>query len=1061
MNPEELTGDEGRQKGAVAWMARNPVAANLLMLVLMVGGVIVGSRIQQEVFPEFELDMVQVQVPYPGASPAEVEQGIVLAIEEAVRGLDGVKRVTSEADEGGASVFVELLLGADSGRAQQDIKNAVDRITSFPQEAERPVVSLLVSRREVISLMVYGDHEERVLRKVAEDVRDDLLQDPRIVQVELRGIRPLEISIEVPQRVLRTYGLTLGDVAREVERGALELPAGGVKTRAGEILLRTQERRDRGMEFADIPIVSLEDGTEVKLGDVAGIVDGFADTDEAAFYQGHPAVQLVVYRIGDQTPVEVAEAVKEHAREISLGLPEGIDVAVWRDWSEIYRERINLLLRNARLGLVLVLLLLGLFLDIRLAFWVTLGIPISILGSMLLIPMFDVSVNMVSLFAFIITIGIVVDDAVVVGENVYENRQRGFPFMESSIRGARWIAWPVTFSVLTNMVAFVPIFSMAGVYGKVFRAIPIVVCCVFAVSLVESLFVLPAHLGHQRPYRPDGLLGPVFRLQQRFSSLFERGIRRFYTPLLRVTLQNRYLTTAAGLAVLAATIGFAWGGHIDFTFFPKIDSDRVVAGVTMPYGSPVEETKEVQAVLVKAAQKVLARHGGEEITRGIFAHVGSASSRHGRSSAGSAGVGHLANVQVYMVPSDQREVTAGDFSREWREEVGDLVGPESVTFRYSLAIGGTSSPIDVELSHADVEVLETAAEELAGELRSYAGVRDIDDGFSPGKVQLDFKVKPEGRSLGITAADLGRQVRNAFYGAEALRQQRGRDEIKVMVRLPESERRSEYDVEELLVRTPGGGEIMLREAASVHRDRAYTEIQRADARRVLNVTADVVPGVANAEKVLADLKREVLPDLTARHPGLTFSLEGQQRDRQESMVSLRGGFSLAMIVIFAMLAVAFRSYIQPVIVMLAIPFGIVGATLGHLIMGYELSLMSMMGIVALAGVVVNDSLVLIHATNEQRGKGASPFDSITAAAVRRFRPIMLTSLTTFFGLAPMIFETSVQAQFLIPMAISLGYGILFVTVIALILVPSFYMIVEDVKGLVGIGRLREKEPEGA
>ena len=1049
----EVVQQPGSRRGAIAWMAQNSVAANLLMLVLMIGGVIMGFRVQQEVFPEFELDIVQIQVPYPGASPAEVEQGIVLAVEEAVRGLDGVKRVTSNAVEGGGTIRVELLSDADSGRAQQDIKNAVDRITSFPQEAERPVVSLLISRREVISLVIYGDQDEHVLRRLAEDLREELLQDPRVVQVEFRGVRPLEISIEIPQAVLRTYGLTLEDVAREVERAALELPGGVVKTKSGEILLRTQERRDRGMEFEDIPVVSREDGTVVKLGDVARIVDGFADTDEAALYHGHPAVQLVVYRIGDQTPVEVAEAVKEHVKTFNNELPPGIDVAVWRDWSEIYRDRIRLLTRNARLGLVLVLLLLGLFLDIRLAFWVTLGIPISILGSLLLIPLFDVSINMVSLFAFIVTIGIVVDDAVVVGENVYENRQRGLPFMEASIRGAQWIAWPVTFSVLTNMVAFIPIFAMAGVYGKVFRAIPIVVSCVFLISLVESLFVLPAHLGHQRPSRPDGLLAPLFRMQQRFSRMFEKGIKQYYSPFLHIILKNRYITVAAGLAVLAATIGFARGGHIDFTFFPKIDSDRVTAGVTMPFGTPVAETLAIQARLVEAAEDVLARHGGEKITKGIFTHIGSARpTRYGP--AGGAGVGHLANVQVQMVPVDQREVTASRFSREWREEVGDLVGPESVTFRYSLGIGASSSPIDVELSHSDMDVLEHAAGNLAEAFRSYTGVRDIDDGFSPGKVQLDFKVKPEAQSLGITASGLGRQVRNAFYGAEALRQQRGRDEIKVMIRLPESERRSEYDVEELLVRSPAGGEIMLREAAAVERDRAYTEIKRADARRVLNVTADVIPGVANAEKVLADLEKETLPDLMARYPGLAYSLEGQQRDRRESMESLKTGFSLAMLVIFAMLAVAFRSYIQPVIVMAAIPFGIVGATLGHLIMGYELSLMSMMGIVALAGVVVNDSLVLIHATNEQRAKGSSPLESITAAAVRRFRPIMLTSLTTFFGLAPMIFETSIQAKFLTPMAISLGYGILFVTVIALILVPSFYMIVEDVKRVLGIGRRR-------
>jgi len=1038
---------ETHERGAIAWMARNSVAANLLMWVLIIGGILVGLQVQQEVFPEFELDLVQVLVPYPGASPAEVEQGIILAIEEAVRGLDGVKRVTSNAFEGTGVVQIELLIGTNGNKAQQDIQNAVDRITSFPDEAERPIVSLMTRRREVISLMVYGDHDQRVLHRVAEQVREELLQDPKIVLVERNGIPPLEIAIEVPLATLRAYDLTLEEIANQVGRSAVELPAGGVKTKSGEVLLRTAERRDYGKDFSDIPVLSRADGTEILLGDIARIIDGFADTDEAAFYHGKPAVELKVYRIGDQTPVEVAEAVKAHAVEIDERLPPGIGVAVWRDWSEIFRDRMSLLLRNARLGLLLVLLLLGLFLEVRLAFWVTMGIPISILGSLLLLPVFDVSINMVSLFGFIVTIGIVVDDAVVVGENVYENRQRGMPFLPAAIRGAQWIAWPVTFSVLTNMVAFIPIFFIPGTMGKIFRCIPAVVVCVFFISLVESLFVLPAHLGHQRRTPDRGFWALLHRIQNPVSRMLEQAIVRYYKPALKACLRNRYVTVSTGLAILVLTIGFDKAGHIDFTFFPKIDSERVSADITMPYGSAVEETRAVQGRVGEAAEKVLARHGGEGITRGIFTHIGSASARRGGSSrARLGGGGHLANVQVYLVPSDERALTAAEFSREWREEVGEIPGTESLTYTYSL-MGGSGPSIDVELTHTNVQVLEQAATELADTLRSFQGVRDIDDGFSLGKPQLDFKVRPEARSLGITASMLGRQVRSAFYGAEALRQQRGREEVKVMVRLPEAERKSEYNVEELLILIPGGGEIPLREAATVTRGRAYTEINRADGRRVLNVTADVVAGAANATKVLEVLERGFLPELMARNPGLAYSLEGEQRWQRESLESLRTGLTLALLVIYAMLAVAFRSYVQPIVVMFAIPFGLVGATLGHLIMGYDLSLMSMMGMVALSGVVVNDSLVLLHATNENRAKGNSPTDSVTAAGARRFRPILLTSLTTFCGLGPMIFETSVQAQFLIPMAISLGFGILFVTFIALLLVPCLYLIVEDAKRL--------------
>jgi len=1037
------------ERGAIAWMARNSVAANLLMLLLIVGGILIGVNIQQEVFPEFDLDFVQVLVPYPGASPAEVEQGILLSIEDGVRGLDGVKRVTSNAFEGTGVVTIELLIGTNANKAQQDIQNAVDRITSFPQEAERPIVSLMTRRREVISLMVYGDHDHRVLHRVAEQVRDELLQDPKIVLVERSGVPPLEISIEVPLATLRAYNLTLEEIANQVGRGAVELPAGGVKTKSGEVLLRTAERRDYGKDFADIPILSRADGTEILLGDIARIIDGFEDTDEAAFYHGKPAVMLKVFRIGDQTPVEVAEAVKGHVAEIDERLPPGIGITVWRDWSEIFQQRMGLLVRNARLGLVLVLLLLGLFLEVRLAFWVTMGIPISILGSLLILPFFGISINMVSLFGFIVTIGIVVDDAIVVGENVYENRQGGMPRLPAAIRGAQWIAWPVTFSVLTNMVAFIPIFFVPGVMGKIFRSIPAVVVAVFFISLIESLFVLPAHLGHLRQTGERGFWALLRRIQKPIGRMLEHAIENYYRPALTVCLRNRYLTMSAGLAILVLTIGFDRAGHIDFTFFPKIDSERVYASVTMQYGTAVAETKAVQARILEAAGTVLARHGGEKITRGIATHIGSARPTRG-SARNLGGGGHLGYVQVYLVAADERAISAAEFVQEWREEVGEVPGPESLTYTYSLMIGSGPS-IDVELSHTNVRVLEQAATELADALRSYQGVRDIDDGFSVGKPQLDFKIKPEARSMGITASMLGRQVRSAFYGAEALRQQRGREEVKVMVRLPEAERKSEYNVEELLILTPGGGEIPLREAAMVTRGRAYTEINRADARRVLNVTGDVIPGVANASKVLDDLERDFLPELMARHAGLSYSLEGQQRWQRESLESLRRGLTLALIVIYAMLAVAFGSYILPVIVMAAIPFGVVGATLGHLIMGYDLSLMSMMGMVALSGVVVNDSLVLIHATNENRQKGLSALESITAAGARRFRPILLTSLTTFCGLAPMIFETSVQAQFLIPMAISLGFGVLFVTFIALLLVPCLYLIVEDGKRLLGVG----------
>ena len=1056
--PQEV--DDGTHKGPVAWMARNSVAANLLMAVLIIGGAVVAQRVKQEVFPEFELDMVSISVAYPGASPAEVEQGIVLALEEAVRGVDGVKRVTSVSNEGRGSVSVELQTGHDSDRALNDIKSSVDRVTSLPAEAERPVVALASNRREVVSLIVYGDVDEAALRVVAERLRREMLLDPNITQADLDSVRRLEVSIEVSQDTLRRYGLTLEVIANAIRRGAVELPSGAIKTRAGEILVRTSERRDEGREFADIPIIARPDGTAVRLGDIANIHDGFEDTDQAVTFDGKRAARVRVFRVGDQTPIQVSDAVKAYLERSKPSLPSDVQIATWRDDSEVYRDRIDLLMRNAKQGLIWVLVILGLFLEARVAFWVTMGIPISFMGALLLMPVFNVSFNMVSLFAFIIVLGMVVDDAIVVGENVHHLRQRGVPALKAAILGTGQVGVPVVFSVLTTVVAFLPLLFVPGFSGKIFRVIPVIVISVLVISLVESLFVLPAHLGHLRQARDTGLIGWLNRRQQSFANLLETGIARIYTPLVRWLLGWRYAVVAAGFGFLIACVGVVAGGRLQFEFLPRVESDVVSANVSLPFGSPVARSVEVRDRLVAAAQRVLARRGGDKVKRGLFATVGTGAERGGpRGGAGDSG-GHLSSAQIFLVPSDARDFSAETFANEWRDEVGTIVGVDTMTFTYSNGPSG-GQPVDVELTHPDVNVLEGAASELATKLRGFAGVKDVDDGFAAGKPQLDFRLSTEGVAAGLTATDLARQLRGAYFGVEALRQQRARDELRVMVRLPESERRREHDLERMVLRSPTGQEIALGEAAHIERGSAYTEIRRVDGRRSVSVNGDIQPGVGSADQVNAELSETVLPALVARYSGLGWSFAGQRRERTESLAALGTGFGVALLMIFALLAIPFRSYVQPIVVMTAIPFGIVGAVVGHLAMGVELSVISMMGIVALAGVVVNDSLVLVDAANTRRAERSSHFDAIAWAGARRFRPILLTSLTTFFGLAPMIFETSVQARFLIPMAISLGFGILFATVIVLVLVPCFYLIVEDIRGLYSNTTIHDPPPLAA
>ncbi|MCP5487929.1 MAG: efflux RND transporter permease subunit [Verrucomicrobia bacterium] len=1024
--------------GPIRWMAGNSVAANLLMLLLLVGGLIMALRIQQEVFPEFELDVVNVSVSYPGASPEEVERSILLAIEEVARGVNNVDEVQSVASEGSGLVTVEVIEGADVQRVAQDLKNEIDRITSLPEDAEEPTVTIADRRRAVMTLILYGNQSEAVLREAAEIVRDNLQQDDGITLVELAGIRNHEISIEVTPEKLRDLGMTIDELAQKIASASVEIPGGGIKTSSGEILLRMNERRDFGPEFETIPVLTTALGTPLLLRDVATIRDDFEDVDQAMTYDGVPALQIIVYRVGDETPIEISERTREHLEELNRVLPEGLSLAVWQDRSEIFKQRAELLLKNAFFGLVVVFLLLSLFLEARLAFWVMMGIPISFLGCFLVLPMLGASINMVSMFAFIIALGIVVDDAIVVGENIYENHQNGMPFIQAAGKGAIEMAQPVVFSILTNCVAFLPLLFIPGTTGKIFAVIPVVVISVFLISLIEALFILPAHLGHHTDPQLRGVRGFLHHRQQAFSHWFSRMVQEVHGPLLTTTLHHRYIACAIGILMLVTTVGYVKSGRIGMTLFPRIEADYAFASVTLPYGSPVERTIALKNRLVEAAREVADLHGGAALVKGILAEVGIDNGSN------------VAEISVLLTDPEVRPISTSEFSRQWRSKVGQVAGVENLQFQADRGGPGSGSALTVELSHRNLDKLRAAGEDLALALADYPIVTDINDGFQPGKPQFDFSLTPEGHSLGLTAREIARQIRNAYYGTEVTRQQRGRFEMKVMVRFPESERRQAFSLEQFVVRSPSGTEVPLAEVVERTEGRAYTSINRRNGRRVINVTADVTPP-DQAGRIIEAVKQEVLPGLIDRYPGLSYSFEGRQQEQRESMSSLVVGFLLAMLAIYALLAIPFRSYSQPLIIMVSIPFGIVGAVLGHILMGYSLSVLSMFGIVALSGVVVNDSLILIDYANGQRRLGLSAFDAIRNAGIRRFRPIMLTTLSTFGGLAPMIFETSRQARFLIPMAISLGFGILFSTLIVLGLVPSLYLIVEDLRAAVKRG----------
>ena len=1020
-----------RPGGPIAWMARHSVAANLLMAFLILGGLFMTGKLRQELFPSFEQDRVTITVALPGAAPGEVEQSIVLAVEEALRSVAGIDSLSATAREGLATIVAELETGRDRRLVFNDIRQAVDRITTFPEEAEEPIIALDVHRREVVELQVWGKTDPLALRMAAERVRDMLLREPEISQVDLEGSPGLEIHVEVPEAALLAHDLTLEGLAATIRRAALDLGGGEIETRGGDLLIRLAGRRERAEEFAAIPVVADRRGTVLRLGDIATVRAGLADSDLEATFNGRPAVRLNVFRVGDETPITVSDAVRRALPEAVATLPEGIDVTVLNDRSGYYRGRMNLLIKNGFIGLVLVLVLLSLFLEYRLAFWVAAGIPTAFLGTLIFLPLFDVSINMVSMFAFIMALGIVVDDAIVVGENIYEYLERGMSRIEAAIQGARDIAVPLSFSILTNIVAFLPLALVPGSFGKFWIVIPLVVSTAFALSWIEALFILPAHLAALRRRDPGRRPNPALRLQRAMSAGLAAFVRRVYAPLLALAMRWRYATIALMVAALAVTLAWPLSGRMGWGLFPEIPRDYARARVTLPIGASMDSARAVRDRLVAAAERVIAANGGARLAEGIYALIRN----------------NTIDVKVYLTPPEVRPIPTRRFAGEWRRETGPLAEARSV--RYESAFGGPGgvSGIEVRLAHPDTRVLGRAARTLAMRLAEYPEVRDPEDGFVPGKRQLEFRLTEAGRALGLTAEEVGRQVRAAFLGAEALSQQEGRNEVTVRVRLPAAERRSEAAIETLLIRTPDGGRVPLFEVAEVREGRAEAVIRREDGNRVVTVSADVEPEEAT-NRVVAAVTGELLPALARDFPGLAWSLEGRQATQRETMSSFTGfSVPLALVVIYALLAIPFRSYAQPLVIMSAIPFGVAGAVIGHMIMGYALSIMSVFGMIALSGVVINAALVMIDYANRARAAGLDPAEAIQRAGMRRFRPVLLTTLTTFGGLAPMIFETSRQAKFLIPMAISLGYGIVFATLIVLFLIPALYLVLEDIRAL--------------
>lgn len=1073
---------EKQQRGPIGWMATNPVAANLLMLILVIGGFISVIKMKQQVFPTIDLDILSVSCVYPGADPAEVEQGVLLLVEEAVRGIDGVKEVTATANDGVGSVLIELQKDANSSKVLNDVKNEVDRITNFPDAMEAPSVSLLSTKENVIGVIISGDEDLAVLHSIGEKVRSDLLATTTISQVEITGTRPLEIAIEISRQNLEAYGLTLNQVAAAIKASSLDLPAGSMDTKGGTVMVRLKDRRLKGEEFENLVIRGAAGHGEVRLGDIATITDGYADTDNEYLFNGKRAIVITAYSVGKETPLKVAARVRKYVKKIRGIYPDNVKFTIWNDYSVVLKGRMQLLVTNAIQGLILVIIALSMFLQKRLAMWVALGIPVSFLGTFLMMPGLGGTINMVTLFAFIITLGMVVDDAIIIAENVYHKMNKGIPPLQAAIEGAKEMAMPVTFSILTTVAAFIPLLMMPGIMGKVFYSIPVVVILVLLFSWVESFFILPAHLAHgiHKKGKFDFLTSWIDRLQESSNAKLKWFIENKYEPALRYILHHRYVFIALAFAGLIMVVGTVPAGLIKFTFMPKIDGDLVGATVRLRSGVGIEETQKVAEKIQIAARKTLDSLDTGHLSKGIFVRIGE-SGVGGGPVSGTMTSSNLLSVQIDLGESAKRDFGSQQFANAWKKRLPEFPNVESFSLK-TMHGPDAGKDVDFKLVGSDQEELALASKWLAHKLSDYNELTDIENSFTAGVPQLDFSLKPGASELGITSATVANALRSALYGAEATREQRGRNELRVMVRLPKSQRVSEYDIENFLIPTAKGTMVPISSVATLKRGVAPTQITRDNGSRMIEVSADVLPGGHSGDEMMTILtgapkspiakfkaKRaaekaarrgekiqpSLIQEMYAKFPGIRWVTGGQQKEMHESMGSLIPNFFMALLVIYTLLAVPFKSYVQPIIVMTAIPFGIVGAIIGHLLLGYNLSIMSMLGIIALSGVVVNDSLVLVDASNKYRARGMTVTESLVTAGKRRFRPILLTSITTFFGLMPLMFSRSMQARFLIPMAISLGFGILFVTVIVLLIIPALYIWLERI--LCRLGFVDEKD----
>ncbi len=1031
-------------KRVMAAFARNTVFANIVLVMIFLAGGIATMSMIRENFPEFSLDMITISVPYPGADPEEVEEGISRKIEEAIEGLEGIKQYTTQSSENVGTAIIEVKEDYDVSDVLEKVKSKVNAISSFPVDAERPIITELMLKDPVMLLYFSGDMSERRIKEWSERIKDEIQQLSEVSQVEIFGAREYEIGIEVSEERLREYGLTFNMVVDAIRRSSLNLAGGTVRTRGEEIRVRTMGRKYTGEALSSIVVLARPEGEIITLDRLAFINDGFTEDPINALINGEPSVLLIVYKTQEEDALVISEAVQKYLLQKEMLLPDGANIKIFYDNTDMLRSRIDLLVRNGIIGLIIVFILLWCFLNARLSFWSGMGIPISIAGALAILWAVGGTINMISLFGLIMVLGIVVDDAIVVGEAIYFHRKQGKPPLKAAVDGVSEVGMPVLAAVITTIVAFIPLLYVGGIMGKFIAIMPVVVIACLVVSLLECFLLLPAHLSHlPDPNVRDNNLNPLTRRLEVVHHLTSFGMEwfvvRIYTPFLSKALYWRYISFCIAISILLLTIGLIKGGILKFEVFPEIDGFVMTSTVEFPSGTPPDVTEQaieqIDAALLRLAKHAQTR-SGDPLIQDRLSLVGQTLEDIPKSGP------HLGSVQAILLDSERRGIHSKDLMVQWEKEVGPIPGVKSLTIT-GLQAGPPGAPIEIWLQGHNMDDILAAADDLMDRLRKFEGVYQIRSDFSQGKNEMRLELKPEARTLGLTVDDLARQIYAGYYGDEAVRLQRGRDDIRIKVRYTADERSRISDLERVRIRTRNGHEVPLMSVADISFAPGYSTITRTDGMRRVAISAGVDTTKANANEIFSELSSNFFPQLKRRYPELHLALQGEQKKMRESFDSLYVGYPLAMLGIFIIIATMFRSYVQPFIIIFTVPFGIIGAVMGHMLLGYDLSIMSIFGMVALTGVVVNDAIVLIERINENIAEGMPFFDAILNGGARRFRAIFLTSLSTVGGLAPLIMETDLQAKFLIPMALSIAAGIAFATVLTLVLVPSLLALLSD------------------